>query len=142
MASPARKHYKDFLNYSVTDVLRFLPVWSLEELMKARKLFSLSEQVENRYCLIGGIPRFVLEKQQDLAPLIDQAIIRLNIDKFESIAVGNLQKDDEISLLVVHFDVNDTYEKTTLRIGSSYITEKALNVFIRKSQLKRFLLQA
>ena len=145
VASPARKHYKEFLKYSVTDVLRYLPVWSLEELMKARKSFSLSEeQVENRYCLIGGIPRFVLEKEQDLVSLIDGAIIRLNIDNFESIAVGNLQKDDEISHLVVHFEVNAGYTDATLRMGSSYITEKALDVFVnhQESKLKRFLLRA
>ena len=42
VASPARKHYKEFLKYSSTDSLRYLPVWSLEELHCDAGLYNMT----------------------------------------------------------------------------------------------------
>ncbi len=142
VASPARKHYKEFLKHSATAPLHYMPIWSLDELHIARQAYSMSaEEVEKGYCLIGGIPRFVLEKQQDIQDIIDEAIGRLAIEKIDRIASGNVEKGDEISHLIVHYDVDLSYKKKSLCLGSTYITEKALERFLscQESELKRFL---
>ncbi|ORY47776.1 hypothetical protein BCR33DRAFT_714841 [Rhizoclosmatium globosum] len=67
VSSPARKHYSTFLTFGATDSLRCLPVWSLDELQKAAALFPKLNptDVEARYSVIGGIPRFVLEESDE-----------------------------------------------------------------------------
>ncbi|KAF0683171.1 Aste57867_24764 [Aphanomyces stellatus] len=129
VASPARKHYKEFLKYSSTDELRYLPVWSLDELKQVADLYkATAEDVQRRYCLIGGIPRYVLEKAgHDLTEVIDSAVSRLNIEKFNLIASGALDKEDEISHII---------------FSSLYVTEKALDLFSnsQRNKLCEFLL--
>ncbi|KAJ3299450.1 hypothetical protein HDV03_003007, partial [Kappamyces sp. JEL0829] len=99
------------------------------------------EYVEKRYSLVGGIPRFVLEKPDDIEPIIDLAIARLTIDKFYLISTGQLVKDDRISHLAVHIYVDQTYMKESLQMGSVYIAEKTLERFIltQEQTLRQFL---
>lgn len=81
VASP-RDHYKTFIKYSVTDSLRYLPVWTLEELQQVADMYRLSKEViQERYCLIGGIARYVLEKPERLESLITNSVGRLKIDQ-------------------------------------------------------------
>ena len=138
VASPSRDHYKEFLKYSSTDSLRYLPVWSLEELQSAAARYTISsEDVTNRYRLIGGIPRFVLEKRnENLKNVIRRAVIRLRIEKFNSIAAGELKKGEEISHLIVHYMVDNDFVECGLQFASSYITERALTVFIQNQHQK------
>ncbi|KAJ3134232.1 hypothetical protein HK100_003744 [Physocladia obscura] len=93
----------------------------LEELLSARAIYNLSgDAVEERFNLVSGIARFVLEKPEDMADTIESAIGRLSIEKFKMIADGRLQKEDEIK----------------------FFLEKALEVFItqEESKLHTFLL--
>jgi hypothetical protein len=131
VSSPSEKHYNEFLKYPSNDSLRYLPVWTLEELMQAAPLYQLStEVVERRYCIIGGIPRYVLEKSsEDLIPVINSAVAKLNIEKFHLIASGLLSKEEEISHRIVHYVVDESFNMTTLQFSSSYTTEKALELF-------------
>ena len=73
LVASAKQEYNTFLKYAATDSLRFLPVWSLEELIQAAPLYGLiKEEVETRYGLVGGIPRYVLEKRHvDLTVIHD-----------------------------------------------------------------------
>eukprot|EP00842_Homolaphlyctis_polyrhiza_P004700 jgi/Hompol1/5230/HPOL_004312-RA len=138
VASPARVHYKEFLKYSSTDSLRYLPVWSLDELKQAAALYDIEPgSIEQRYCLIGGIARYVLEKQkEDLSSTIAVSVGRLNIDKFLLIADGKLDKNDEISHLIVHYVVNCDFQMTSLQFSSTYVTEKALRLFSENQHQK------
>ena len=144
VSSPSRKHYAEFLKYSATDSLRYLPIWTLEELNLASTLYeSLSlDLVKERYLLIGGIPRFVLEKfDQNLKDIIDLAITRLDIEKIQSISIGNLQNENDISHIIVHFVVNDLFEIESLQFSSNYVTETALDLLAQKQeeQLRNFI---
>ena len=64
VASPSKDYYKDFLACCHTAPLHYLPIWSLNELNIVAKWYKQSqEEVEERYLLVGGIARYVLEKR-------------------------------------------------------------------------------
>lgn len=152
VASPSRDLYKDFLKYSRTvSIPYYLPVWSLEELNIVSKWYKRSKKdVEERYCLIGGIPRFVLEMDdvENLRILIQDSVGRLDIEKFMQIAGGTIEKEDKISHSIVHFEVDTTTEKKYLEkklcMASKYITDMALERFVNHQyeELKNFLATA
>lgn len=131
VSSPDHKHYKEFLRCSNTAPLHYLPVWCITELRIARKMYSRSQkQLENRYLLYGGIPRFVLEKDDDLTEEIDDVVMSLEIDAFGQLVNAAEEEGQGINHLVMHYDVDSTYKKVSLRMSSSYVTEKALDVFL------------
>jgi hypothetical protein len=145
VSSPARKHYKDFLKYGETAPLHYMPIWTLDELLAARHIYNLSEkEVESHYYKIGGIARYVLEKRENIDSIIASAINRLDIKKFDLIASGDMEQDDRISHLIVHYDVDSTFCEKSLIMGSTFITELALERFIKEEEatLKRFLTSA
>ncbi|KAJ3047588.1 hypothetical protein HDU99_009448, partial [Rhizoclosmatium hyalinum] len=121
VSSPARKHYSTFLTFGATDSLRCLPVWSLDELQKAAALFPKLNptDVEARYSVIGGIPRFVLEESdEDLKQIIGNSVSRLNIEKLHLIAEGYLDEDDEICSPIIHYLVNERFQKSGTEFAS------------------------
>ncbi|TPX63254.1 hypothetical protein CcCBS67573_g08731 [Chytriomyces confervae] len=124
VAPPARKHYKQFLKYTKTTRLFYLPVWDLEELLAARAMYELSPAiVEERFNLIGGIARFVFEKPNLIHRTIKEALGGLNIDKFRNMVGGYLSEEDEISYLIIHFVISDDYHVDSLQFASKYIVE-------------------
>jgi len=97
---------------------------------------SSTDDVESRFRLIGGIPRFVFEKFDDLDETIQSAIGRLSIEKFKLIAEGRLQKEDEISHLIIHFLVKENYKFVSLQFASGLLISFSImfsisNVLIR-----------
>jgi hypothetical protein len=143
VSSPARRHYRKFIDYSCTAPLHYLPVWTVDELVTASKEFGMThDEVEERYYLIGGVPRFVLEKtSHDIVAIIDEAIARLKICEFKQIAACNLPREEEICYLVVHFEVNWSYQSKIIFMGSRYIADRAVELFLEKDRqnLMRFL---
>ena len=96
VSSPAGKYYETFIMYAGTAPLYYLPTWSLEELNIAAPYFGVKPQlVESRFDKIGGIPRYVLEKDEDLGVRIKRSLGKLALDKLESIALGEVSKEDE-----------------------------------------------
>ncbi|KAI8905906.1 hypothetical protein EDD86DRAFT_211086 [Gorgonomyces haynaldii] len=142
VSSPDRKHYKEFLKYSATAELHYLPVWSLDELNAMHREFNLTkEKVEERYLLIGGIPRYVLEKaSHDLPKEIKNTMGRMIVDKLYEQSF-DMQLENDVSHLVVHFNVDTTYRDGSLQFGSDYITKLALERFLneRENKLRQFL---
>jgi hypothetical protein len=68
--------------------------------------------------------------------MITDAVVRLDIDKFHSIATGNLHENDDLSHLIVHYVVDSNFEMTTLEFASIYVTEKALELFSESQHQK------
>ena len=129
VSSPATKHYSEFLKHSATDILRFLPVWSLEELHASCSLFStMEDQVTERHTLIGGLVRFVLEKkEQDLRKLINEAMNKTDFGKLKNINMQEKDKVDEFSHRVIHFIIDsETFEKCGLQFSSEFVLNEAL----------------
>ena len=144
VSSSSRKYYADFIKYSATDSLRYLPVWTFEELITASTLYeSMSlDLVKERYFLIGGIPRFVLEKfDENLKDIIEEAISRLDIDKIHSILNGFRQNENDINHKIVHFVVNDSFGMVTLQFSSIYVTNRALDFLSinQEEKLRNFI---
>jgi hypothetical protein len=129
VSSPATKHFNEFLKYSSTDILRYLPVWTLEELHATSILFDMNQdQVSERFALIGGLIRFVLEKNKhDLEKLINEAMNKTNFGKLKYINLEEKDKINEFSHRVIHFIVDpDTFEKQGLQFSSEFVMDEAL----------------
>jgi hypothetical protein len=144
VAPPARRHYETFTKYLGTPPLYYFPVWSLEELKLVAPSYSRDlKEIEERYYKIGGIPRYVLGKKDDLKTVIRSAVGRLAIEKFPLIASGSVSKEDQVSHLIVQFVVDtSSYLDFTLQMASSYATEMAMEVFLQnqEEEMKRFIL--
>ena len=143
VASPARRHYETFSRYLNAAPLRYFPVWSLEELKLVAPFYSRElKDIEKRYYMIGGVPRYVLEKDHDLETIIDGAVGRLAIEKLPLIASGSVSKEDQVSHLIVQFVVDtSSYLTFKLRMASSYATQKAMASFLEyeEEKVKRFI---
>ena len=64
VSSPSEKYYGDFMKLLPIPPLHYLPTWSLEELKRvAHVYFKSPEVVEERFNMIGGIARYVLEEE-------------------------------------------------------------------------------
>lgn len=118
VSPPSRHYYNQFIKYSMTDSLRYLPVWSLEELQECAALYQMTPTaIEEEYSLIGGIPRFVLEKGSSnffQNGMVNGEIGRLIHDNFKLLA-----PEYEISELVVHDIVNSDFQKTGIQFAST-----------------------
>ena len=143
VASPARRHYETFSRYLNTAPLHYFPVWSLEELKLVAPFYSRElKDIEKRYYMIGGVPRYLLEKNYDLEPTIRGAVGRLAIEKLPLIASGSVSKEDQVSHLIVQFVVNtSSYLDFTLRMASQYATQMAMVLFVQyeEEKVKQFI---
>jgi hypothetical protein len=143
VSSPAKKYYSEFLKDSCAPPLHYLPIWSLEELKLLANSYSKSlEEVEDRFNLIGGIPRYVLENNVDLKELIEEAIDKMNLHRLVLIGIGEEAPDDRTSHRIVHFDVESPcYTRRSMIIASEYVRNKILEKYIgsREEELKDFL---
>ena len=126
VSSPAEKYYSDFLKYSSTAPLHYLPTWSLEELKRVAHVYSKSpEEVEKRFNMIGGIPRYVLEKDINLEAMIDEKIGKLLSNNILLLPTFERAQENEISHRLVHFKVEPPcYTKYELVMASQYVREK------------------
>ena len=123
VSSPSEKHYSEFLKCSHVVPLHYLPIWSLEELKLMGPSYSRSEDVvKKRFNMIGGLPRYVLEKDDDLKEKVEEKINKLLSDKAAlQIPLENLT-ESEISHRLIHFKVEPPcYTKPTRVLGSEYI---------------------
>jgi hypothetical protein len=143
VTSPAKKYYSKFLEYSYVLPLHYLPIWSIEELKLAAKSHSKSpEEVEKRFNMIGGIPRYVLEKNEDLEELIRTAIGGMSLHRLIPIALGEGTLDDQISHHIVHFRVEPPcYTRFSMIMASEYVKSRVLEKYTgsREEELKHFL---
>ena len=73
VSSPSEKHYSGFLKCSHVVPLHYLPIWSLDELKLMGPSYNRSEDVvKKRFNMIGGLPRYVLEKDDDLKEKVEE----------------------------------------------------------------------
>ena len=126
VSSPSEKYYSEFLEDSSVPPLHYLPVWSLEELKLTAESYSKSpEEVEKRFNMIGGIPRYVLEKDMDLEAMIDEKIGKLLSNNILQLPTFERAQENEISHRLVHFKVEPPcYTKYELVMASQYVREK------------------
>jgi hypothetical protein len=121
VSSPSEKYYSEFLKYSHVAPLHYLPVWSLDELKFVAPSYQRGiEEVEERYDVIGGLSRYVLEKKVDLVELIARLIEKLDLNRFVPIALGEVSKEDQPRHRIVHFKAKTPlYWRRTLTRASN-----------------------
>jgi hypothetical protein len=134
-----------FLMYAkYIDTVRpyYLPIWSLEELNTVASLCSKDLRlVRERYNLIGGIPRFVLERNTDLKRSIRRAIGTLSATRLFKFASDAESDENQIGHFIIHCMLESNYSDRFLRFSSKYVTSLALKELLESQdeELKEFL---
>ena len=105
----------------------YLPVWTLEELKLSAFLYSRDLQwIKERYDLIGGIPRFVLERKNDLKISVKHAISIVVMCKLSELPSGGEYDEGKIGHFIIHCRVNSTYSNYSPMFSSSYVRDLVL----------------
>ena len=149
VSSPNEQHWggKEFakLRGSVMGVFKYFPLWSLDELMRARLILGPAfseEKIELRFRQVGGVPRNVFFEDYDFDGLLanqDRALTSLTelqerfILKNEMYAVESLSGTQPNSLLMGYVTPESDdglYEKNNAELISPFVAEKVYNLFI------------
>ncbi|RHZ71427.1 hypothetical protein Glove_258g33 [Diversispora epigaea] len=143
LCSPRKDHYKNFDKY-VGTTIRYMPVWSPEEIEACRiRIFDRLDKakVEDLFSKQGGIPRFILEKAQDSTQqiLLEEAIVKNSNPKIFNF-VGEIDHADDMSHRIIHIHTN-TYTDKIIRFASKYVAEKVTYHLEEnyKKELKNFV---
>jgi hypothetical protein len=132
VTSTRREIYKNYHKFG-TSVVRYMPVWTLEELMK----LSTFEEINESFRIIGGIPRQILEKDtKHLKIDLESAIFDIVIDKLAEYD-GSTDEAEDVRSLLLHIIVDDDYEKKYITFASKYIKDKLYDKFVRHN-LRKF----
>jgi hypothetical protein len=105
IASPDERHWGesefDKRRDDVRGCFKLYPIWSLKELLLARKEFEddlTEDDINERYRLFGGVPRYIFDDEEDFPGILSKqmlAIKRLSKTQAMDIALG--QVDEEFS---------------------------------------------
>lgn len=125
--SPDREHYRKAGGGRTEGnvEVRFMPVWRLGKLLRARELVfpHLPEQlVKGLHAKWGGVPRYVLQYaqnrqlQRDLGRALDLYDLTLLME-----AAGSLETADALSHVIMHWDVSPSLEEYTVVFASKYV---------------------
>ncbi|RHZ55278.1 hypothetical protein Glove_417g36 [Diversispora epigaea] len=153
-------HYRNFDKY-VGTTIRYMPIWSLEEIETCRKrIFNDLEpkKVNDLFSKWGGIPRFVLEKTQDSTQqqLLEEAIVK-NSNKRLFTFVGEINHTDNMSNKLLHIytnipnkdnenkeDIKIFYKKKFLQFASEYVSKKVIDALIENHRkvLEKFVISS
>ncbi|CAG8779222.1 17223_t:CDS:2 [Gigaspora margarita] len=139
----------------VGTTIRFMPVWSWNEINECRiGMFNHLEveKVEDLYSCWGGIPRFILEKALDSSQQnhLEDAISKCNARLLEF--VGEIDHADDISHRIIHIHTNlpseegeeneeTPYIKKFILFASERVAEKVIDKLERNynQQLRNFV---
>ena len=136
--SPDYEQYWDYLKAGggVTEAnvaVRFMPVWRLDELLRARELVfpHLPQQlVKQLYAKWGGVPRYCLQfaqdkqRQRDLASALGQHdLMTLLMD-----AVGCLEGEsgEPMRDAILHWAVSSDLEEETVVFASKHVAQEVV----------------
>ena len=135
--SPLREHYWSYHKEPGTRVL-FMPVWSEEELLEARRLVypHLEEElVKQLYEKWGGSARYCLQWATDKAAQLElqQALDDTDLGACVK-AVGNLESASAASNRILHFSVSDDYASATVVFASRYAERLLMNSLLKRGR--------
>jgi len=136
-SSPKRENYKDTLK-APASTLRFLPVWSWDEIESCRTMLypadpvRTHEAVREAFLRWGGIPRYVLEKVGDVSAQLDleRAFSPKNLELALK-SVGELDTSSEACHRMLHITTSSPYVVTGLEFGSDYIRARATELLLK-----------
>ncbi|EGF77367.1 hypothetical protein BATDEDRAFT_27719 [Batrachochytrium dendrobatidis JAM81] len=143
VTSPRREIWYQFCKNSCD--IRYMPVWSKEELHSCRSMLFPTvpqELVESLYLKWGGIARYVLkyalvkEKQN----FLDKALNISNIDSVVK-SFGKYGENLDASSCLIHISVSDGFHSGPYQFASDYVVDEIYNrVYARdRDHLIRFV---
>jgi hypothetical protein len=139
-SSPKRENYRLVLK-ATASTIRFLPVWSWEEIDSCRQLLypadpgRTREAVQEAFSRWGGIPRFVLEKVGDASAQeeLQKAFSAKNLDEVVK-SVTDIETASEASHRVLHIITSAPYLKSSIEFGSDYIRARVTDYLLSRQR--------
>jgi len=131
LTSPRRDQWFKFSDEDCA--LRYMPVWSIEEIHQCRALMyaHLTEQeVQTLFDRWGGIPRYVLRnaRREDQQDKLNQAFDKDTVKSVTS-CIGKIGAGDNITHRLVHIHV-ENFVKMYYVFASAYVADKVIDHFI------------
>ena len=125
-SSPKRENYKNLLKLHNSTTL-YMPVWDFDEIEYCRHhLFSnvTAERVRELFLQWGGVPRFVLEKAEEISAqsLLDSALATAKFANMEE-TVDKFDMSDTFSHRLMHMVVSDDFRLQHITFASPFIAQ-------------------
>ena len=135
--SPKRQMINDFKKPPEPDVF-YMPLWSETELKTIAPFFPAAINWRDRFVILGGIPRYVLEAtRREPTELLHAACQRCSLNEcINSIGTGSTIEDTS---KVVHFLVHITSAPPFTESSVCYASQTALDIIVHNNwdQAKR-----
>ncbi len=124
--SPDRELVNDFKKINLETF--YMPLWSELEMEAVASLFSNPSQWRDRFTILGGIPRYVLEKtENDPTGLFEAACEKCGlIDCFKEIHLNS-----NISDKAVHSLVHMTSVSPFTKVSAAFASRAAFDIILR-----------
>ena len=145
--SPDKTNWKEYFKDDGVQV-RFMPIWSKDDILAARQLIFSNvseERALQLYSKWGGVPRAVLQKADDEVwqNTLEQAFSKC--PKLGDILtkLGMVDAPKEVSNTILHHDVVlPAYKETRMVFASQYVADRVISGAFQEAQLevRRFLL--
>ncbi|RHZ47946.1 hypothetical protein Glove_564g54 [Diversispora epigaea] len=157
VCSPKKDYYRNFDKYIGTTI-RFMPVWSWNEIETCRnRMFNKLNKsyVKDLFLKWGGIPQFILEKAEDVSQqiLIEEAIVKSNARLLDF--VGEIDHDEDTIHKLIHIHTNLPgeeneeyteihYVKKFILFASEYVATSVIAKLEKnyRRQLRNFVLSS
>jgi len=100
----------------------YMPCWSLDELRAVLPHFPAMSRavVEERFATFGGIPRYVLDEDEEWRRDLDKAIEKCNLARLRE-SVGGRDLQEEVSHRLLQYDVQQVGAIPLVRFASPYV---------------------
>ena len=134
-SSPRHKMVNDFQKPPVPDCF-YMPIWTEAELEAIALLFpNSSDEWHNRFTILGGIPRHVLEvTRYTPAAILESACKKCSLnDCIKEIGLNSTITDKS---MVVHSLVHVTSVHPFTNSSVCYASQTALNIIVRQKGIK------
>ena len=141
VTSPRHNVYHEFLK-GFDCRMRFMPVWTLDELMVCRERLYPSltkERVKNTYFLWGGIAREVLQRGSDVDDEIRNKEMEAAINKCDLVTVqnsiGEITDNKDISHRVLHIHLEEgNFTSPFMLFASTEVASRVCDKLLEKNR--------
>ena len=141
VTSPRHAVYHEFLKG--TDChKRFMPVWTLDELMACReRLYSdlTEKRVANTYMMWGGIPREVLQRGSDIYDEdrgvdMEEALNKCDLSTVHN-SIGEITNNEDISHRVLHIHLEEgNFTSPVMLFASTEVASRVCDKLLEENR--------
>jgi hypothetical protein len=141
--SPKRSLYKDFVNEMPTPRMFYMPIWKEEE-MKSLSIGCFPNIVggvwKERYDILGGVPRFVLQKTViDATILVVKACSKCAVETLHNVVGENSTVDENSKFAHTLVHINSVRPYSEIEMTVYFASGTVMDIIVRVKNLREKL---